>query len=117
MTMNSVVEPDANGGSNVRVQAHVQLAGKVVRFGRGMIQGVSAQLFKEFGERMRGNLEAPPASAEGAAEASTALQASGVSGPPAKREDSLNLVALFFRALWAGIKAFFRRLAGKKQPS
>ena len=56
MTMNSSVEPTEDG-SEVLVNAEVQLAGKVVRFGRGMIQGVSKQVFKEFGDRLRAQLE------------------------------------------------------------
>lgn len=111
MTMNSVVE-EAEGGAKVQVHADVQLAGKVVRFGRGMIQGVSAQVFKEFGERLRHNLEQSESVEAGQGE-SKALQSAGTSSP-ARQEDSLNIVAIFFKALWAGIKAFFARLTKGK---
>ena len=40
-------------GSEVQVVADVDIAGKLVRFGRGMIEGVSKQLFKQFVERAR----------------------------------------------------------------
>lgn len=44
---------EAAEGSEVQVVADVEIAGKLVRFGRGMIEGVSKQLFKQFVERAR----------------------------------------------------------------
>lgn len=80
MTMKSHVEA-VDGGSEVVVDADVQLAGKVVRFGRGMIQGVSKEVFKQFGERLRANLEVE---AEGAPdEAPTQAAAAEPSGAEA----------------------------------
>lgn len=62
MTMElSVVE--AAGGSEVQVVADVELAGKLVRFGRGMIEGVSKQLFKQFVERARERILSPASAA------------------------------------------------------
>lgn len=51
----------AEPGSEVQVVADVEIAGKLVRFGRGMIEGVSKQLFKQFVERARERITAPPA--------------------------------------------------------
>lgn len=51
----------AESGSEVQVVADVEIAGKLVRFGRGMIEGVSKQLFKQFVERARERITAPPA--------------------------------------------------------
>lgn len=53
MTMEGRVEATPEGGSEITVTADVELAGKLVRFGRGMIEGVSKQLFKTFAERAR----------------------------------------------------------------
>src|SRR5882672_10645692 len=36
------------GGSEIVVVADVDLAGKLVRFGRGMMEGISKQIFKQF---------------------------------------------------------------------
>ena len=47
MDMTGNVEP-TDGGAKVSFVADVKLAGKIVRFGRGMIEGVSDQLFKQF---------------------------------------------------------------------
>jgi len=60
MTMRGRVEPLAAGGSELSVKADVLLTGKIVKFGRGMIQAVSAQLFKDFAARMRTELEMEP---------------------------------------------------------
>lgn len=70
MTMEGHVEATPDGGSEITVSADVELAGKLVRFGRGMIEGVSKQLFKTFAERARALVaasvpaEVPPPSSE-----------------------------------------------------
>src|SRR5918992_1299197 len=77
LRMTSQVEPHADGGSEVRVEAEVDVAGKIVQFGRGMIEAVSKQLFREFVSCVRATLEAPSA----AAEASSAAPPRTTSGP------------------------------------
>ncbi len=57
MTMESVVHEMEGGGSDVSVLMDMQLAGKIVRFGRGMIQSVSAELFKQFTDCLATKLE------------------------------------------------------------
>jgi carbon monoxide dehydrogenase subunit G len=72
MEMASRVVEAGDGGSEIVVVADVDLAGKIVRFGRGMMEGVSKQLFKQFAERVREALaveeapkvEAPPQAEE-----------------------------------------------------
>ena len=59
MTMVGRVEP-TDGGSELRVVADVEVSGRLVTFGRGMIQSVSAQLFKQFSARIREALETAP---------------------------------------------------------
>ncbi|MBK9034259.1 MAG: SRPBCC family protein [Myxococcales bacterium] len=58
-----------DGGSELRVVADVDIAGKLVTFGRGLIKAVSAQLFKQFSARAQAMLEQEP---EAAAEAAPA---------------------------------------------
>lgn len=48
---------EAGGGAEVSVKSTIDLTGKVVRFGRGMIVAVSDQLFEEFVANVRANLE------------------------------------------------------------
>lgn len=57
MTMVGTVVPDADGGSVVEVDATIDIAGRVMQFGRGLVESVSRQLFKEFAEAVRQRLE------------------------------------------------------------
>ena len=57
MDMKSQILARDGGGSEIVVIADVDLAGKLVRFGRGMMEGISKQLFKQFSERVRAELE------------------------------------------------------------
>jgi len=88
MTMTSHIEA-VDGGSEVVIDADVELAGKVVRFGRGMIQGVSKEVFKQFGDKLRSKLEVEEAEpevapeAEPAPEPASAPEAPAASAPPA----------------------------------
>lgn len=60
MTMQCQVVASEGGGSEVSVIADVDLAGKLVRFGRGMFEAVAKQLFKQFVERARSAIAALP---------------------------------------------------------
>jgi len=57
MVMLSHILAKEDGTSEIVVIADVDLAGKLVRFGRGMMEGISKQLFKQFSERVRAALE------------------------------------------------------------
>ena len=59
MTMTSKLTPMSNGATQVHVIADVDIVGKAAQFGRGMIESVNKQLFKQFTECLRGTLEAP----------------------------------------------------------
>jgi hypothetical protein len=94
------------GGTEVTAEASVDLTGKVMQVGRGMIQAVSAQLFKEFVAKVRANLEAPSGEAALAAPA-------GATAAAAARDDSIRILPLLFGALWTALAGFFRRLLGR----
>lgn len=57
MTMESRVVATDSGGAEVTVEAQVKLAGKIVRFGRGMIETISAEIFREFTVRLADAIE------------------------------------------------------------
>jgi uncharacterized protein len=101
VSMLSTVTPLANGGSEVSVNADVELVGKIVQFGRGMIEEVSRQMFRQFSACVRQKLEVP-IQAPQPAETITLPETKAVAAAP-----------LAFRALWAIIARFFRRLFGK----
>jgi carbon monoxide dehydrogenase subunit G len=126
---NSVIAlPD--GGAEVVVDAEVDLVGKIVQFGRGMIEEVSRQLFKQFSSCVKQQLETgepsakqrPPVSeagvtleepgqpaGQGKATVST-TQSSGLP-PVAKPVSGLSLA---FRAIWAIIVRSVKRIFGRQ---
>lgn len=57
LTMTSRLTTVAGGATEIRVEADVDVAGKIVQFGRGMIEGVSRQLFRQFADCIRADLE------------------------------------------------------------
>ncbi|MEO1336200.1 MAG: SRPBCC family protein, partial [Myxococcota bacterium] len=140
MDMVGRVEP-TDDGARVSFDADVKLAGKIVRFGRGMIQGVSDQLFKQFVAKARTILEtepapqetasAPKAAPEGAESTPTPAAAATDDAAPAaatdekaldrpargitvvkQEQEAVDGLSLIFKVIWAGISSFFRRLFG-----
>ena len=113
------------GGSATRVvcESSIDLTGKIIQVGRGMIEGVSAQIIKKYVGNVRKLLEAPAAQATAdaalAAEASAnGTDAGTASAPPPRppmpeKEDSINVLAVVFKVISDRIKAFFRRLVGR----
>lgn len=97
MTMESRLAALPGGGTEVTVIADVDLAGRLVQLGRGMVEQVSHQMFQEFARCVQARLEAAPG-APPAAEAGRPLRA----------------VPLVARALWAWLLAFLRRLLGRR---
>jgi carbon monoxide dehydrogenase subunit G len=100
VTMLSTVTPLPGGGSEVVVNAEIDLVGKIVQFGRGMIEEVSRQMFRQFSTCVKQQLEVADETQPAESDATTETKA--VSAAP-----------LAFRALWAIIVRFFKRLFGK----
>jgi carbon monoxide dehydrogenase subunit G len=99
VSMLSTVSPLESGGCEVLVNADIDLVGKIVQFGRGMIEEVSRQMFRQFSTCVRQQLEVadePPPETK-----SAEPETQPVAAAP-----------LAFRALWAIIVRFFRRLFG-----
>jgi uncharacterized protein len=106
VTMLSKVTPLDGGGALVVVSADVDLVGKVVQFGRGMIEEVSRQLFRQFSACVKHRLEV-------ASVAETAELKSAVNTHEPETK-SLSVAPLALQAMWAVIKRFFLRLIGSK---
>jgi len=96
VSMLSTVTPLASGGSEVVVIADVDLVGKIVQFGRGMIEEVSRQMFRQFSACVKQHLEV-------------------ADEPPPSEAKAVAAAPLAFRAVWAIIVRFFRRLVGKNE--
>ena len=107
VSMLSTVTALPNGGSEVSVVADVELVGKIVQFGRGMVQEVSKQMFRQFSNCVKTHLEVAEDS-EHPPPATTAPET-----PPEPK--AVAAAPLAFRALWAIIVRFFKGLFGKKE--
>jgi carbon monoxide dehydrogenase subunit G len=114
VSMLSTVTPSATGGSEVLVSADIDLVGKIVQFGRGMIEEVSRQMFRQFSTCVKQQLEVvdePPATGE--SQSADATQPASASQPAQPTETKAVAAApLAFRALWAIIARFFKGLFG-----
>lgn len=101
LTSHLVALPD--GGTEVVAEARIDLTGRIQQMGRGMIQGVSEQLFREFADRVRRHCEqAAPGDATAASLA-----------PAPAAEASLALLPLLWRTLRASLGRWLRRLLGR----
>jgi carbon monoxide dehydrogenase subunit G len=107
MTMEGRVSALEEGGAEVTVDAEVRVTGKIVRFGRGMIESVSAEIFEEFRTRLAASLTGD--AAEGHAAAESGAQAPETPSPGSGDGKALSLLPLLLRAL----RSWLRRLQGR----
>ncbi len=94
-SMSSSLRALPDGQTEVTTEASIDLTGRIMQVGRGMIQGVSQQLFQQFVARAKARMEAPAGAAEEAAATET---------------EAIRVVPLIFRVLWSSVSRFFRRL-------
>jgi len=99
VTMSSRIDQLPSGGAEVTVEAEVDLVGKIVQFGRGMIEDVAKQLFRQFAGCVKDHLEQP-------------AEAPAAEAAPARKPEPVRALPLALRALWAAIVRLFRRLIG-----
>jgi len=105
VSMLSTVTPLDGGGCEVLVNTDIDLVGKIVQFGRGMIEEVSRQMFRQFSTCVRQQLEIadePQPLDQPAAEQ--------VQQPAPPEPKPVAAAPLAFRALWAIIVRFFKGL-------
>jgi hypothetical protein len=106
VSMLSTVVPLASGASEVSVNADVELVGKIVQFGRGMIEEVSRQMFRQFSACVKQHLEV----------ANGPQTIAAAPAPEVQNETKAVAAApLAFRAIWAIIARFFKGLFGKRE--
>jgi uncharacterized protein len=104
MSMLGHVAPHADGGSEVTVSARVDIAGRVMQFGRGMVESVSRQLFRQFAVAVRCTLEMPEAPAP-----PPELAGRRTAEYPAPSADHVVIHRLLWRAFLDRILGLFRR--------
>jgi carbon monoxide dehydrogenase subunit G len=100
LTMTSRLTTMADGATEIRVEADVDVAGRIVQFGRGMIEGVSRQLFRQFADCVRAELAAPLGAAPPA--------------PPAEAKP-VRAVPLVFAWLRGALLHLIRRLSARSR--
>lgn len=92
---------ETDGETEMIFDIRVDLTGKVMQMGRGMIKGVSGQLFKQFANAARDQIAAAESTPEG-----TALP------EPGPNQEALSVGGLVGQTLWQAIVNFFKRLFG-----
>lgn len=115
VTMVSVVTPLDGGGSQVSVDAEITLVGRIVQFGRGMIEEVSRQMFRQFATCVKSRLEVAeePPTPSATADSANSSPIESASTPPPPETKAISATSVGFRALWAIIARFFKGLFGK----
>ena len=113
----SHMKPLPNGGTEVIAEASVDLTGRIMQVGRGMIQGVSHQLFLQFVSAAQAQLE-QPAEAAAPAEPAAAGAAPTPRAVPASapaQQQAIRIVPLLLAVFRSAILRFFQRL--RRRPS
>ena len=103
LSVSAVDQPD--GSIEMTFDVRVDVTGRVMQMGRGMIKGVSAQLFKQFSANAKTALEAQQ---EGTPETTLAAAAAVADN------QTVNVGSLVSRTLWQMVVDFFKRLFGRK---
>ncbi|MBI4517614.1 MAG: SRPBCC family protein [Deltaproteobacteria bacterium] len=99
--LSSRLRPLPDGQTEVVAEASVDLTGRIVQVGRGMIQGVAHQLFQQFAASVKARLEVAQAGA-----------AQSTSPPAAAEAKPIRIVPIVLHVIWSAIAGFFRRLFG-----
>jgi len=114
-TMSSRLQALPGGTTEMVVEAGVDLTGRIMQVGRGMIQGVAHQLFVQFVARVKEQLE--PAAAASAMDSTGAGQPAPAAGTASASEPPpIRILPIVFKVVWSGISNFFRRLFGRPVP-
>jgi uncharacterized protein len=98
-SMTATLRALPDGQTEVIAEANVDLTGRIMQVGRGMIQGVSKQIFQQFAARAKQILEAEAV-------------APGAEPAPLPVNAPVSILPIIFKALWEAIVGFFRRLFG-----
>ena len=112
-TMSSRLQALPDGGTEVKLELRMDITGRMIEFGRGMIRSVSRQLIQQFVTCAKQQLETPEATAP---DAGTRVE----EGPSAvgetkaeKQTKPIAMLPLVLHVLGASVGRFFRRLFGR----
>lgn len=93
--------------TEVKCESSVDMTGRIVQVGRGMIEGVAGQIIGKFVKNVKTLLEVEPAPVANAEP--------GAAPPPQldDKDDAINIVAVVWKVIWDAITGFFKRLLGR----
>ena len=97
LRMTSTLQRNGNA-TEVRVEASVDLGGRLMQFGRGMVEEVSRQLFAQFASCVRTTLETP-------------AHAGSITSDINRSAQPVRALPLAFRAAWGSL----RRALGRRR--
>lgn len=100
-----------NGDTEVSCSSSIDLTGRIMQVGRGMIQGVSQQIIKKFVTNAKGMLEQNTTA--GQSQDIETNEAHGTNTPKPASEDAINVVAVVWNVIWDSLRRFFSQLFGK----
>lgn len=125
LTMVGTVSNHPAGGSLVEMDATIEIAGRIMQFGRGLVESFSRQIFKQFALAVRETLEQGEAAAmvdaertRGVMEESASLHSDasapalspGTATPAAmSRTSELRVMPLLWRAILGWVRRLFSR--------
>ena len=98
----------SDGRTEVVAEASVDLTGRIMQVGRGMIQGVAQQVFKQFAAALKQRLEGAKTSAPEGSAAGSAASPVNTAVPP-NEPQAIRLLPIIFQVIWSAIARFFRR--------
>lgn len=114
MTMESEIVERGPSETDVAVRAQVDVVGRIVQLGRGMIVEVAHQLFQQLSTCMAAMLAAEAATAPAPpADASGPSRPAARSGP-SPRPEAIRAIPLLFAAFWAWLRSLFGRRRARR---
>jgi carbon monoxide dehydrogenase subunit G len=96
-TMSSRLTELPGGQTEVIAESSAEITGRIAQFGRGMVQGVSQQLFQQFAQSVKARLESADAEAPAI-------------DTPAGEKKAISVLPLVFGYVWSALCRLFRRL-------
>jgi uncharacterized protein len=96
-TMSSVMRATQDGQTEVSVDVSVDITGRIVQIGRGLMQDVASDMFGQFVSCVKARLESAEPAAEGEAAAVKPVA----------------IVPLALRAIWSALLRLVRRILGR----
>jgi hypothetical protein len=98
MTMTSTLLALPAGATEVRVIADLDIVGRLAQFGRGMIESVNKQMFKQFTDCLRATLETGTGSS-----VADVIAPTGAPPPERAAKEPVRLLPIVMRAGWENV--------------